>query len=118
MSVESFDDYPPGNEEDQIEYCRRLEEIGHEEMFIKKALAHHYKLGNAVFSVPFDEFEIARLRHITMLRLLQPNRSDYSMTRKIRKNLGLDDDQAKAWLDRFKKSGDVSFLGIEALLSK
>lgn len=118
MSVESFDDYPPEVDEDQMEYCHRLEEIGHEEMFIKKALAHHYKLGNAVFSIPFEDFAIARLRHITMIRLLQPNRSDYSMTKKIGKNLGLNDDQAKAWLNRFKKSGDVSFLGIEALRPK
>ena len=61
MRVESFDDYPPMIDEGKMEYCHRLEEMGHEEMFIKKALAHHYKLGNAVFSNSFNRFEIARL---------------------------------------------------------
>ena len=35
----SFDDVPPSSSEGQMDYCRRLEAIGHEEMFIKKALA-------------------------------------------------------------------------------
>jgi len=116
MGIESFDDYPPEADEEQMVYCQRLEKIGHEEMFIKKALAHHFELGNAVFAISFDEFETARLRHITMLRLLQPNRTDYSMTKKIGKNLGLDDHQAQYWLDRFKQSGDVPFLGRKSVI--
>ena len=116
MSVESYADLIPASGEQAMAYGRRLEADGHEEMFIRKALAHHFGMEVHEFAEFCESYETARLRHITMIRLLGPNRSEYSMVKKIGKNLGVSDEQARVWYERFWASGDVPFIGMEALV--
>lgn len=93
MSID-YTKLTPYPSETREAYCQRLEDEGHEEMLIRKALAAHYKMQVAEMSVFCARFELARLRHIQMLTEIHPNRTDYSLMKKIGKNLGVTDDQA------------------------
>ena len=118
MGLERFDTLPPEVGESKRDYCLRLQDIGHEEMFIRKALAYHFHVEVAEFSAFFNEFEVARLRHLTMLRQLEPNRSDYSMVKKVAKNLGISEELAERWVARHNEVGEVAYVGIDRLRSK
>jgi len=118
MSIERYDILPPEVGESKRNFCLRLQEIGHEEMFIRKALAYHFHVEISEFSAFFNEFEEARLRHLTMLRLLAPHRNHYSMVKKVAKNLGISEELAERWVTRHEEIGDVPFLGDESLRSR
>ncbi|MEP2890220.1 hypothetical protein [Tateyamaria sp.] len=118
MSLERYDKLPPQVGESKRDYALRLQEIGHEEMFMRKALAYHFHVEISEFSAFFNAFELARLRHISMLRLLFPNRNNYSLIKKVSKNLGISDELAELWVARHNEVGEVTFIGIDDLRSK
>ncbi|MEL6377575.1 MAG: hypothetical protein AAFQ04_10330 [Pseudomonadota bacterium] len=118
MSIERYDTLPPDVGESKRDYCFRLQELGHEEVFIRKALAYHFHVETSEFSSFFNEFKEARLRHLTMLRLLAPQRNHYSMVKKVAKNLGISEELAERWVTRHEEIGDVPFLGDESLRSR
>ncbi|SFI47201.1 hypothetical protein [Jannaschia pohangensis] len=73
---------------------------------MRKALCHHFGRADMQgLGAFFDSFEQARQRHISMLDEMQPNRTRYSLTRKVAKNLGLSDEEAGVWVDRFHEIG-------------
>ena len=113
MSVQRYDILPPEVGESKRNYCLRLQDLGHEEMFIRKALAYHFHVQVSDFSAFFNEFEKARLRHLTMLRKLAPKRTHYSMVKKVAKNLDISEELAERWVARHHEVGDVSYLGDE-----
>ena len=113
MSIERYEMLPPEVGESRRNYCLRLEESGHEEMFIRKALAYHFNMENLEFPSFFNEFERARLRHLTMLRQLAPKRSRYSMVQKVAKNLGISEELAERWVARHEEVGGLSYIGDE-----
>lgn len=115
MDLERFDTLRPEVGKSKRDYCLRLQDMGHEEMFLRKAVAFHFHVQISELSAFFDEFELARLRHLTMLRLLAPNRSEFSMVKKVAKNLGISEELAKRWVVRHREIGEVSFIGIENL---
>ena len=115
MGQERYDVLPPEVGESKRDYCLRLQDLGHEEMFIRKALAYHFHVEISGFSAFFNEFEQARLRHLTMLRRLTPNRSRYSMIKKVAKNLGISEELAERWVDRHVEVGEVPYIGIDRL---
>lgn len=106
---------PPEVGESARDFCARLQDLGHEEMFIRKALAHHFHLGISEMASLLNEFEPARLRHLTMLRRLAPNRSHYSMVKKVAKNLGISEELAARWVARHSEVGDVPYVGLDDL---
>ncbi len=110
MDMSNWQNLPPQNEETALDYARRLEAMGHEEMLIRKALCDHFSMDMSVFAAFFDDLETARLRHISMIRDLEPNRTDYSMVKKIAKNLGLSDEQANMWFIRFQEIGRLPYI--------
>ncbi len=118
MDLERYDTLPPEVGESKRDYCLRLQEIGHEEMFIRKALAFHFHVQFSEFSAFFNEFELARLRHLTMLRHLASSRNEFSMMKKVSKNLGISEELAERWVIRHQEVGDVAFIGIESLTAK
>ena len=118
MSIERYDILPPEVGESKPNYCLRLQEFGYEAMFIRKALAYHFHVEISEFSAFFNEFEEARLRYLTMLRLLTPQRNHYSMVKKVAKNLGISEELAERWVTRHEEIGDVPFLGDESLRSR
>ncbi len=113
--MENYRDIPPNVGETTHEYCARLEAMGHEEMFIRKAVRCH--LGAPIDSMAalFNSFEAARLRHITMLKHLSPNRTGYSLIKKAAKNLGISEELAALWVARFEETGELAYLGHENL---
>lgn len=117
MSVQRYDVLPPEVGESKRNYCLRLQELGSEEMFIRKALAYHFHVDVSEFSGFFNEFVEARLRHLTLLRQLAPQRTHFSMVKKVAKNLGISEELAERWVARHEEVGDVPYLGDESLRS-
>ena len=107
MAIHEFTEYPPKASEDKVAYCKRLEALGFEEMWIRSALRVHFDLPLDGFGEFFEQFEIARLRHLTKLNKLSPNHTHYSMTLKVAKNLGITRERAEYWVTRFNQTGDV-----------
>ncbi len=68
-----------------------------------------FHFGMETFEFPsfFDDFELARFRHIALIRQLSPNRTDYSMIKKISGNLGVSQEHAKLWFEKFREKEEV-----------
>lgn len=93
----------PGSNEDAVEYCRRLEKNGHDEVAIRKALREHFDFGIDELGQFFEDFPQARLRHLALLMHIHPNRNTYSLEKKVAKNLGISEEKAKYWVARFQE---------------
>ncbi|MET1413377.1 hypothetical protein ABVF61_13965 [Roseibium sp. HPY-6] len=110
-----YKNLPPVAGENSREYCRRLESVGHEEAFMRKALRFHFGMERFDFPSFFDDFELARLRHIELIHRLSPNRTDYSMIKKISGNLGVSQEHAKLWFEKYREKGELPDAGERAL---
>lgn len=53
-----------------------------------------------------------------MLVQLEPNRTHYSMVKKVAKNLGISEELAERWIARHREVGNTSYIGDEILSSK
>ncbi|MGL6209222.1 MAG: hypothetical protein ACRC14_05255 [Paracoccaceae bacterium] len=93
---------PPASGEARDAYAYRLQQAGHEEMFIRKALRFHFAMKIDELPALFVALEPARLRHIALLATLQPGRTDYSLARKLSKNLGISIEIAEQMVAKFK----------------
>lgn len=94
----------PKTGETQEMYCQRLQDDGHEEMFIRKGLRFHFAMPLEEFGDFFDNFKEARLRHMASLKQLAPNRTDYSFARKVSRNLGISQERAEDLVQIFKEN--------------
>lgn len=101
----------PKEDEDAKAYSHRLELDGFEETYIRKALRVHFLMNIEEFGRFFEEFELARLRHLTHLMDLDSGRNNYSLTKKVAKNLGVPEERAEYWVTRFQEVGEVEFVG-------
>ena len=98
----------PFKDEKATTFCHRLETDGYEEMEIRKALRTHFAFSIDELAQFFEQFEQARLRHIELLTKIHPNRTTYSLKKKVAKNLGISEQRAEYWVKRYKKgSWDV-----------
>ncbi|GAA6182358.1 hypothetical protein NBRC116594_37960 [Shimia sp. NS0008-38b] len=102
MTLIDFKKLPPESRETKMTYCRRLEAQGYDEMFLRKALAFHYNMALEDMAPFLEQFPTARLRHIETLRKLHPNRTTYSLTIKLARNLGLSPEQASTWIEVYE----------------
>ncbi|QDC08396.1 hypothetical protein FHY55_03670 [Oceanicola sp. D3] len=92
---------PPTSGEDIRAYCRRLEGLGHEEMFLRTAVACHFP-GHVHLSEMADffrEYEQARAGHLALLRTIFRDRPESWFIRKLSKNLGVPMDEAREWVE-------------------
>lgn len=94
----------PQRGETAIAYCKRLEDEGHELGLIRKGLAWHFEIPLEDISKLTSSCDLAKLRHIQMIVDLVPSRTDYSLTKKVSKNLGISDDEAALLVERFRKT--------------
>ena len=92
----------PKTGETRETYCRRLNDQGLEEMLIRKGLRLHFSMKIEEFGEFFDDYKDARLRHLTLLLQRQPNRTDYSLARKVSKNLGISQERAEYWVNTYR----------------
>ncbi len=97
----------PNKDEDAIAFSRRLEIDGHDEMFIRIALRTHFNFEIGELGQFFEQFGQARLRHIALLTKIHPNRTTYSLEKKVAKNLGISEKQAKYWVAQFQKDRPI-----------
>ena len=82
-------------------------------MFIRKAARYHLGIAISEMGSIFNSRETARLKHITMLQILAPGRTPYSLTKKVAKNLGISEELAALWIKKFEEVGPVDFDGLE-----
>ena len=92
----------PLNGETLHSYCQRLQDLGQEEMSIRKGASKHFGLSINEMGEFFTEFREARLRHIRMLIEMEPNRTEYSLMKKVSKNLGIADQEAASLISSIK----------------
>ena len=57
MERPSYQSLIPRESESKEIYAKRLEDDGHEEMFIRKALGHHFRMQLDAFGEFFEPFE-------------------------------------------------------------
>ncbi len=110
MAERDYWDMFPDKNETLENYCSRLESDGFEEMYIRKALRCHYGLPLKGLAVFFENYPHARLWHIALLRELHPNRTPYSLRRKIARNLGISDERAEHWVGMFEAANPEDFI--------
>ena len=104
--MDKFGKNLPSQGETSSQYARRLESEGGEEMEIRKALREHFDTPTADMAGFFETFEDARLRHLDLLWKIRPNRTRYSMVKKVAKNLGISDEAAEIWVTKHEKKND------------
>ena len=98
----------PTDTETRHSYCKRLEDDGHDEMFIRKALRIHWGMELQEFGAFFEDYPEARMRHVAVLYRIRPTRTAYSFALKLSRNLGISQNQAEKWIERFHKSRKAS----------
>ncbi len=94
----------PRVEESERDYAQRLEGAGHDEMFIRKALRAHFSVGLRELADFFEDFPIARMRHVAMVAKLRSYPNDDAFADKVSKNLGIELSRAKELVRRFRSS--------------
>lgn len=102
QQMESYLDLHPSDGESKFDYARRLETDGHDEMFIRAALRFHFSMQLTEFSDFFEDFEIARLRHVEAVSKLRKYPNEGAFARKVGANLGISTERAKTWVRRYK----------------
>ncbi len=104
MSLPDYRKMPPRKAERAADYCHRLELAGHDELFLRKALTHHFQMPLEDMKRLLDRFPTARLRHISVLRKLHPNGTTLSMTSKLARNLGMTAEEAGKWVQAHEEA--------------
>jgi hypothetical protein len=94
----------PRPDETASAYSARLEAEGHEEIFIRKGVAHHFNMGVDEMGDFFEKFAKARVRHIALLSEMHPNRTEYSLIVKVSRNLGISREAAERWVRAFERT--------------
>lgn len=104
----------PKTSETKETYCMRLESDGYEEMYIRKALAEHFAMKLEEMAEFFNDFELARLRHLKMITELHRGYADNdtSFARKISENLGIPKEKANILIKRFHQASpeDLTYI--------
>lgn len=98
MKAPDFVTWRPRPAETATTYCARLEADGHEEMIIRKAVAHHFNMRVEEMADFFERFPAARQRHVELLSEIHPNRTEYSLIVKVSRNLGVSRESAEKWV--------------------
>ncbi len=91
----------PENGEPPLDYARRLEPAGEEEMLIRAALWEHYRFSVAEADDVAQHLKEARYRHIALVKEHFPDRTGTSLTWKVARNLGVSNEEAEDWLMQF-----------------
>lgn len=102
MAARDYRELPPVGDETAVGYASRLERMACDEMFIRKGLRYHFAIEMAAFGDFFENFPAARLRHVRLLEILEPNRTRYSLVLKLSKNLGISRERAEHWIDLYE----------------
>ena len=80
----------PKSQETEHAYARRLEVEGYDEMFIRKAIRAHFSVGIQELGDFFEDYPLARMRHVAAVAKLRDYPSDRALAIKLSKNLGIE----------------------------
>lgn len=92
--------------EDSVTYAVRLEGEGYGEMFIRKSLRTRFGLSLKDFSNFFQDNGLARMRHVKLIICMSRRRTEYSLMRKVAKDLGISDQRATTVIEQIRVAGD------------
>ncbi|MEP1699209.1 MAG: hypothetical protein ABJJ69_21990 [Paracoccaceae bacterium] len=93
-------------------YCNTLEELGFDEIFIRKALMAIFELSYDTCTACFNDLERAKLKYIAMIvdHKSHPNRTPEGLIMKVARSLGTSTEEAAEWIARVDASEDLTYL--------
>ena len=102
---------PPLSIEDTAEgYAYRLEEIGFDEMRIRKALIEHFAPIGLRSAFIFDNLSDARIRYVTMIHGISPAKTHRALVKKLAASLGISEDDAERSVRHYERVGEMPFI--------
>lgn len=103
---------PKPKDEDAKTYCSMLEELGFDEIFIRKALMTIFELSYDACTACFNDLERAKLKYIAMVvdHQRHPARTPEGLIGKVARNLGTSHEEAAEWIARVEASEDANYL--------
>ena len=103
---------PNPKDKDARTYCKTLEELGFDEVFIRKALMTVFELSFDDYTACFDDLERAKLKYMTLVVDLQrhPARTPEGLIKKVARSLGTSHEEAAEWIARVEASEDTTYL--------
>jgi hypothetical protein len=90
----------PAHGERVVDYAKRLESAGHDEIFIRKALRIHFSMELAELPSFMAEFEEARLLSVGLAASQSPKKTAHQLALKVSKSLGIPHSLAEALFAR------------------
>ena len=103
---------PNPKDDDAKTYCNTLEELGFDEVFIRKALMAIFDLSFDDCTVCFNDLERAKLKYIAMIvdQKRHPARTPEGLIMKVARSLGTSHEEAAEWIARVEASEDATYL--------
>lgn len=101
---------PISTDETVKQYGHRLEELGFDEMRIRKEILRHYAAINLTDLHIFNELSDARIRYITMIHELSPAKPHKGLVKKLAASLGITLDEAERAVCRYDEVGAMPYI--------
>ena len=101
---------PLSADETVKDYAHRLEELGFDEMLIRKALLLSYKKLDLKSARIFNNYSDARIRYVTMIHRISPAKSHKALVKKLAASIGISEDEAEQSVSRYEEVGEMPFV--------
>lgn len=111
MSFEFVDAPAPLSTDETVEeYGHRLEDLGFDEMRIRKEILRHFSAVNLAEVRIFNNLSDARIRYITMIHELKPAKAHKGLVRKLAASIGISMDEAEQSVCRYERVGGMPYI--------
>ena len=111
MSFEFVDVPPPVSKDETIEdYGHRLEELGFDEMRIRKELLRHYSETDLSEVRIFNHLSHARMRYITMIHERTPAKPHKGLVTRLAAAMCISMDEAEQAVCRYEEIGGMPYI--------
>ncbi|MEO9818908.1 MAG: hypothetical protein ABJ370_14895 [Paracoccaceae bacterium] len=101
---------PLSADETAVDYARRLEKLGFDEMRIRKEILNHYSPIDSLSIGAFNSLSDARVRYFTMIHELTPAKPHKGLVKKVASSLGISADEAERSVCRYEEVGGMTFI--------
>ena len=111
MSFEFFDAPTPLSADETVEeYGHRLENLGYDEMRIRKEILRHFSPINLAELRIFNIESDARIRYITMIHEITPAKPHKGLVKKLATSIGISMGGAERSVCRYEKVGGMPYI--------
>jgi hypothetical protein len=102
---------PPSSKDETVQaYASRLEELGYDEMRIKKEILKYFKGFNLSSMRLFHNLSDARIRYVTMIHLATPDKPYKGLVKKLSSSVGVSQEDAEHSVRHFEENGGLQFV--------